>query len=91
MLLIKRNRVIVWLVETTGGIAPEPLSRLRRNARLAKTKGARDRTNYGISRVSPRSYLIHHTQRISVAAVRANAKNMRDQIACLKQSACTTA
>ena len=49
---------------------------------------ARDRTEYGTSRLSPQSYLTHHTQHISMAAIRANAKNMRNQIACLKQRAC---
>jgi hypothetical protein len=90
-LAIKRNRVIVYLVESTGGIAPEPLARIRRNARLAKTKNARDSTKYGEARVSPRSYYTHHTQRISAAAVRADAQNARVQIACLKQSVCAAA
>ena len=87
-LLVKRDRTVVWLVESFGGIAPEPFARLRRHARLAKTRGAVDRTKYGTSRISPRSYLTHHTQRISASVVRANVKNMRNQIACLKQRAC---
>ena len=86
-LLVKRNRVVVWLVESTGGIAPQPLARLRRLGRLAKIQGARDSTKYGLSRRSPRSYLTHHTQRISAAATRSNAKNMRAQLHCLKQRA----
>ena len=36
-LLVKRNRVVVWLVECFGGIAPEPFARLRRHARLYRT------------------------------------------------------
>ena len=67
------------------------MARLRRNGRFTKTKGARDSTNYGLARVSPRSYYTHHTQRISAAAVRADAKNARVQIACLKQSVCAAA
>ena len=90
-LLVKRNLVVVWLVEVLGGIAPEPLARLRRHARRTKTKGAVDRTKYGASRISPRSYLTHHTQRISAGVVRANVKNMRNQIANLKQRACSAA
>ena len=90
-LAIKRNPVIVWLVESMGGIAPQPHARLRRNARLAKSKGARDGTKYGLSRASPRAYLVHHMQQISVAAVRADAKNARVQLAILKQHVCTTA
>ena len=87
-LLVKRNRVVTWLIECFGGIAPEPLARLRRHGRYTTTPGATDRTKYGDSRVSPRSYLTHHTQRISAAVVRANAANMRIQVACLKQRAC---
>ena len=79
----------MWLVECFGGIAPQPFARLRRNARLAKTKGACDRTKYGLSLVSPRSYLAHHVQRISAAAVLTDAKNIRAQIMCLKQRACS--
>ena len=90
-LLVKRNRTVVWLVESFGGIAPEPLARLRRHSRFVKSKGASDRTEYGTSRLSPQSYLTHHTQHISMAAIRANAKNMRNQIACLKQRACSPA
>ena len=75
--VVKRNKVVVWLVEASGGIAPQPLARLHRNSRLAASRGARDRTKYGLSRASPRSYLTHHIQRIAFAAVRANAKHAR--------------
>ena len=44
-----------------------------------------------MARVSPRSYYTHHTQRVSAAAVRADAKNARVQIACLKQRVCAAA
>ena len=84
-LVNKGNRVIVWVVESTGGIAPEPYGRLRRNARFAKSKNARDGTTYGFSRLSPRSYLQHHTQRISAAAVVSDAQNGRHEVSCLKQ------
>ena len=50
-----------------------------------------DSTKYGTARVSPRSYYTHHTQRVSAAAVRADAKNARVQIACLKQRVCAAA
>ena len=81
----------MWLVEATGGIAPQPLARLHKNSRLAASKGARDGTKYGLSRISPRSYFTHHAQRIVSAAVRANAKNAREKIRCLKMSMCTAA
>ena len=83
----------MWLVEASGGIAPQPLARLHRNSRLAASRGARDRTKYGLSRASPRSYLTHHIQRIAFAAVRANAKHARWMISCYeyKTSVCTGA
>ena len=90
-LVVKRNKVVVWLVEASGGIAPQPLARLHRNSRLAASRGARDRTKYGLSRASPRSYLTHHIQRIAFAAVRANAKHARWMISCFKTSVCTGA
>ena len=90
-LVVKRNKVIVWLVEASGGIAPQPLARLHRNSRLAASRGARDRTKYGLSRASPRSYLTHHIQRIAFAAVRANAKHARWMISCFKTSVCAAA
>ena len=65
--------------------------RFRFTYRFAKTKNARDSTKCGEARVSPRSYYTHHTQRISAAAVRADAKNARVQIACLKQCVCAAA
>ena len=84
-LVNKGNRVIVWVVESTGGICPQGMSRLRRNARFAKSPGARDGTKYGLSRSSPRSYLAHHMQMISAAAVVSDAKNGRRQLNCLKR------
>ena len=86
-LVVKRNKVVVWLVESTGGISPQPLARTRRLARLSRVRGARDGTVYGLSRRSPRSFYTHHTQRISAAATRSNAKNMRVQADCLKMRA----
>ena len=67
------------------------LARLHRNSRLAASRGARDRTKYGLSRASPRSYLTHHIQRIAFAAVRANAKHARWMISCYKTSVCAGA
>ena len=78
-------------IEASGGIAPQPLARLHRNSRLAASRGARDRTKYGLSRASPRSYLTHHIQRIAFAAVRANAKHARWMISCFKTSVCAGA
>ena len=40
-------------------------------------KGAVDRTQYGSTRISPKSYFVHHTQRITKAAVMHDAKAIR--------------
>ena len=40
----------------------------------ARGKGARDSTRYGRSRTSARSYFVHHTQRLSLAAVLQDAR-----------------
>ena len=57
----------------------------------ATSRGARDGTKYGLSRLSPRSYLAHHIQRIAFAAVRANAKHARWMISCYKMGVCSAA
>ena len=48
---------------------------------LYSAKGAIDRTKYGHSRVSTKSFYTHHTQRISTAVVRYDAQNIREQSA----------
>ena len=58
------------IVETTVGVAPHS----RRHCglltgRTRRGKGAVDRTRYGSTRISPKSYFVHHTQRITKAAV----------------------
>ena len=45
-----------------------------------KGKGAVDRTRYGAARLAPRSYFVHHTQRISLAAVLGDAEGIQRQI-----------
>ena len=53
-----------------------------------KAMGARDGTKYGSSRRSTRSYYTHHIQRISLAAVISDARNIIDQVNKLKQDVC---
>ena len=48
-------------------------------------KGATDRTVYGTTRVSTRSFYTHHTQQMSKAAVMHDAKAIRRQVLYLKQ------
>ena len=49
------------------------------NARMFQLPIAVDRTNYGLTRRSTRSYELHHKQRISLAAVMADAKAIRSR------------
>jgi hypothetical protein len=79
--LQKRDTVVPWIMENTGGISPVPCSVARRLGRHASAKSAIDRTKYGHSRVSTKSFYTHHTQRISAAVVRYDAQNTREQSA----------
>ena len=58
-------------------------------AERAKGRGATDRTKYGSTRGSPKSYYVHHTQQISKAAVLYDAMAIRKQILSLRQGLCT--
>ena len=75
------------IVEASGGIAPHSLAIARRLARRSKGKGAFERTKYGTTRLSTKSYITHHLQQISKAAVVHDARAIRVQIGCLKQRA----
>lgn len=72
-------------VEAYGGIAPHSLAHGRHLARRAKGKYAADRTRYGPHRGSPHSFLTHHVQQISKAAVVYDARAIRKQVCNLKQ------
>ena len=50
-------------------------------------EGGTDRTKYGSSRASTRSFYVHHMQQVSKAAVMYDARATRVQIGCLKQRA----
>ena len=83
--MVKRSRVIAAVIESTGGQS-RPLSKLTRQlAKRTKGKGAVDRTNYGLTRRCTRSFEVHHKQRISLAAVMADAKAIRRRLLALKQ------
>ena len=84
-LVVKRSRVIAAVIEATGGQS-RPLSKqVRQLAKRTKGKGAVDRTNYGLTRRSTRSFEMHHKQRISLAAVMADAKAIRRRLLVKKQ------
>ena len=69
-------------------VAPATRAHLRRLARRANKKGARDATKYGETRLSTRSFYTHHLQRMSKAAVLFDAINIRAQVGVAKQQAC---
>ena len=85
----KRTRVCVMLVENTGGITLRGRKQLYALAERAKGRGATDRTKYGSTRGSPKSYYVHHTQQISKAAVLYDAMAIRKQILSLRQRLCS--
>ena len=53
--------------------------------------GATNRTTYGETRISTKSFYVHHSQMLSKAAVMHDAKAIRKQITCLKQRVCAAA
>ena len=86
-LYVKKNSVVPFIMEPSGGIAPHGYTHLKMLARTSRLPGGRDGTRYGLSRSSPRSYLTHHMQRISAGIVRANARNILVQVVGVKQRA----
>ena len=69
---VKKNNLVLALVETSGGVCPPsslPPRHVGRLHRRTRTPGAVDRTHYGSVRMSPKSYFVHHTQQLSKAAV----------------------
>ena len=54
-------------------------------------RGATDRTKYGSTRISTRSFYVHHMQQIVKAAVMYDAMAIRKQVVALKQRICAAA
>ena len=75
------------IVESTGGITPATLAVVRHLTRRSAGKSATDRTVYGTTRVSTKSFYTHHTQQMSKAAVMYDARAIRHQVTCKKQKA----
>ena len=86
-LVNKRSRVIPAAIESTGGMSPPLRAQMRCLEGRAKGAGASDRTKYGKTRISTRSYFKHHVQQISKAAVLGDANAIEQQIIVLKQRA----
>ena len=83
-LVVKRSRVVPMIIEVFGGIAPHTLAHVSYLARRA-SKGRRDATKYGATRDSARSFFVHHTQRLALAAILGDAKAIRKEIRGHKQ------
>ena len=66
------------LVETLGGIAPPTKQFLHVFANEAAGSKT-DRTEYGAASASASSFVVHHTQQISKAAVAGDAENINKQ------------
>ena len=84
-LVNKRSRVIPAVIESTGGLSPPLRAQMRCLEGRAKGAGASDRTKYGSTRASARSFMVHHTQRISLAAVKYDALAIRKKMLSKKQ------
>jgi hypothetical protein len=65
----KRSRVVPIIIEATGGITDHARAHLRYLARRSSGTGAVDRTRYGSTRTSTKSFYTHHAQMLSKAAV----------------------
>ena len=73
-------------VETTGGLAPHSRQHVGYLTGRAKGRGAVDRTRYGTTRISTKSYFTHRTQQIAKAAVMYDARAILKRVTVLKQT-----
>ena len=75
---VKKAITRLVLVETLGGIAPPTKQFLHVFAKEAAGINT-DRTVYGAASASASSFVVHHTQQISMAAVAGDAENINKQ------------
>ena len=75
---VKKAITRLVLVETSGGIAPPTKQFLHVFAKEAVGTNT-DRTVYGAASASASSFVVHHTQQISMAAVAGDADNINQQ------------
>ena len=75
---VKKAITRLVLVETLGGIAPPTKQFLHVFAKEAAGSKT-DRTEYGAASASASSFVVHHTQQISMAAVAGDAENINQQ------------
>ena len=84
---VKRHLVTPVIVETTGAIHHMAIHRLHVLKRRARGAPKNDRTCYGRSPLSTRSFVAHHSQQISKAAVLGDANEVLKAIHKLKRRA----
>ena len=80
-----RAAVVPMSVETTGALAPHSRRHCGYLHGRSKGKGAADRTRYGRTRISTKSFFVHHTQQIAKAAVMYDARAILKRVSVLKQ------
>jgi len=74
--IVKKNPVVLFLVETTGALSLEARAAIAYLHRLTKPRCARDGTLYGTARGATTSFRRHHTAAISSAVVLADADTL---------------
>ena len=84
---VKRHLVTPVIVETTGAIHHKAIRRLRVLWKRVRGMPKGDRTRYGHASQSARSYIAHHSQQISKAAVLGDANEVIGAIRKLKRRA----
>ena len=83
--LNKRTKVHLLLVERTGGVGRGTRAAVRQLSKRAEGKGAIDRTKYGLSRMSTRSYYTHHVQQLGKEAIVGDVKQIATAVTNLKR------
>ena len=86
--LAEHARVSVAIVESTGALTPRTVRLVAYQSSRTKGKHARDGTRYGTLRSSTRSFFVHHTQRISMAASLGNVDGLLKRIRARRQQLC---
>ena len=84
---MKRHKVTPVIVETSGAIHHTAIRRLRVLKTRARGAPKNDRTRYGRAPQSTRSYIAHHSQMLSKAAVLGDANEVIGAIRKLKRRA----
>jgi len=85
---VKQSKVVLVLVESLGGAAPNTVAALELLATWLKAPGAKDGTHYSYARSGPKSFVPFHLQQLSKAAVAFDVRAINAAIITLKQTAC---